>query len=301
MQTPTEFDRLSADRGWAGLDRLTLRDGRWTSSTAATETAFTADLQFAVSLAAEGSWWYSTRNTMICDLIDRQHVRGPMWEIGSGSGLVTAALEAHGLEVVAVEPGAGSVLAARRGVATSVDSTLEQIALPAASVASIGLFDVLEHVAEPASLLGEIHRVLSPSGHLVLSVPALGWLWSDADVQAGHRCRYNRRLLRSELEAAGFEVTTLGYRFASLVLPLAAGRSVPYRLGIHRAPEVAMQQVARSPGRIGSFLTWFERRVGLRLPFGTSLFAVARPSAPAFTAHPQQCHGINASDHRRSR
>jgi SAM-dependent methyltransferase len=276
MQTPAEFDRLSADRGWAGLARLTLRDGRWTSSTTPTDTAFTADLQSAVSLAAEGSWWYSTRNTMICDLIDRQHVHGPMWEIGSGSGLVAAALEAHGLELVAVEPSAGSVLAARRGVATSVDSTLEQLALPTASLASIGLFDVLEHVSDRVSFLGEIHRVLSPSGRLVLSVPALGWLWSDADVQAGHRCRYDRRSLRRELEAAGFEVTTLGYRFASLVVPLAAGRSVPYRLGIHRAPEVALQQVARSPGKLGTFLTGFERRVGPHLPFGTSLFAVAR-------------------------
>lgn len=40
-----------------------------------------------------------------------------------------------------------------------------------ASIDSISLLDVLEHVADQARLLGELHRVLKPGGLLVVTVP----------------------------------------------------------------------------------------------------------------------------------
>jgi SAM-dependent methyltransferase len=49
----------------------------------------------------------------------------------------------------------------------------EQIPLPDARVDLVLCTQVLEYVSDPAAVVAEIHRVLKPGGHLVLSVPAV--------------------------------------------------------------------------------------------------------------------------------
>jgi SAM-dependent methyltransferase len=278
MNSPAEFVRLKDVFGWSVDSHLVFREGRWVSSANETSTAFSEQMQSAVSEAAENSWWYRTRNDLIFDLLEKVGATGPLWEVGSGSGLVAAALEQRGQLVVAIEPGAGALLAGRRSITASVESTLEQLQLPERSLAAVGLFDVLEHLDDPAALLVEIRRVLAREGKLLVTVPALQWLWSDADEEAGHRCRYSAVELTSELTTAGFRVHEVGYRFASLVLPLALGRTLPSRLGIRRSPDSVYKQLARNPGRLGALAARFERKLGSRFPFGTSVFAIASRS-----------------------
>lgn len=45
-----------------------------------------------------------------------------------------------------------------------------------ASFDTILLADVLEHIAEPAALVGELARLLAPGGSIVISVPFLYWV-----------------------------------------------------------------------------------------------------------------------------
>jgi predicted SAM-dependent methyltransferase len=52
-------------------------------------------------------------------------------------------------------------------------------------LATIGAFDVLEHLEKPELLLDEIYRVLMPGGTFVCSVPAYQWLFSDFDIFDG--------------------------------------------------------------------------------------------------------------------
>jgi SAM-dependent methyltransferase len=48
------------------------------------------------------------------------------------------------------------------------------------AVDAVVLLDVMEHVANPAAMVAEAHRVLRPGGYLVLSVPHRGLLgWVD--------------------------------------------------------------------------------------------------------------------------
>ncbi|MCU1500236.1 MAG: hypothetical protein JWM47_4189, partial [Acidimicrobiales bacterium] len=145
VEAPTEFVRLQSDFHWSGVDRLVVVDGRWTSSDGGVHTAFSANLLSAIDLAAQNGWWHSTRNHLIRDTLGWSGITGPIWEIGSGTGVVAMDLQRHGIDVVAVEPSEGSVIAAGKGVAVSVDSTLEALQLPCRSVGAVGLFDVLEH------------------------------------------------------------------------------------------------------------------------------------------------------------
>jgi SAM-dependent methyltransferase len=67
------------------------------------------------------------------------------------------------------------------------------------------LTDVLEHIARPAALLGEIARVLAPGGRLVATVPFLYWVH-----EAPHDYfRYTQHGLRSLAATAGLAVVSL--------------------------------------------------------------------------------------------
>jgi SAM-dependent methyltransferase len=272
-----ELNRLRDQYGWAVDERLArTADRLWSADGATTATAFDGERHRSVDQAEATSWWYRTRNDMLVEFLEDLGGVATLWDVGAGSGLVARHLVRHGMDVVAVEPGIiGAQLAAEAGVPT-LCSTLDALDLPDASVDAIGLFDVLEHVEDRPALLRTIRRVLAPGGLLVVTVPAYAWLWSGADEVAGHQLRYRARSLRRELATAGFDVARLGYRFASLLLPVFLLRAAPYRLGRRVDAATVAAEIASGPsGRLGHLASLAERRIGSRLPFGTSIFAAA--------------------------
>lgn len=90
-------------------------------------------------------------------------------DLAAGTGKLTRALVAAGLDVVAVEP----LLELRAVLATSIDperihtGIAEAIPLPDASCDAITVADAF-HWFEPGAALREMHRVLRPGGGLVL-------------------------------------------------------------------------------------------------------------------------------------
>ena len=232
----------------------------------------------------EESFWFRHRNQVIALALERFPISGPLWDVGGGNGFQALVLERAGHRVVVVEPGAArSNVAALRGVGTVVRGTLGAIGLPPASIAGLSLFDVVEHLDDPAPLLAECRRVLAPGGRLFVTVPAWQALWSEADDYAQHHRRYTRAGLEQQLVEAGFRVDACTYFFQALVLPIAIFRALPYRLSLRRAgahAEVATGEHA--PGGLSQRVV--ERllarelaslRAGARPLFGASIIAVA--------------------------
>jgi SAM-dependent methyltransferase len=234
--------------------------------------AYSDEMWGSIDALVDDSWWYRTRNRIILQAISQSGHPCAAWDLGCGSGVVAKFLIEHGVSTLGVEPSRqGAVLSSRRGV-TSFHASIGELRLPDDSLDLVTMFDVLEHIEKRDATLAEVFRVLKPGGRLVLTVPALSMLWSHLD--GGHFVRYSRTSLRKELERAGFVVKTTGYFFFLTVLPLIVLRVLPFRLGMRRA--VATEAALRASGGVlGRIAAWSETRLAMRVPFGSSVLAVA--------------------------
>lgn len=249
------------------------------------EVAYPEEGNELTMLVEDASFWFAHRNRVIASLLDRFPVDGTLWDIGGGNGFQAKFLEDRGTSVVMVEPGpAGCRNARRRGVRNVVEGTLQALRLPAGALAAVSLFDVLEHLVDPAAMLAECRRVLRPDGRLYITVPAFGFLWSDEDVYARHQRRYTAASLAREVTGAGFRLEWESYYFQFLLLPVFLFRTLPFRLTPwtrdHRGE--SMDPTEHTPSRralavmnalLGRELEHIRR--GRRRRFGTSLVAVA--------------------------
>ena len=79
--------------------------------------------------------------------------------------------------------------------------------------------DLLEHLEDDNIVLDNIYKYLKNNGRLVLSVPALNFLFNQRDRAVGHYRRYGRREILNKLKQAGFEIEFVRY-WNLLFLPI---------------------------------------------------------------------------------
>jgi SAM-dependent methyltransferase len=233
----------------------------------------------------DGSFWFAHRNACLLALLRQFPATGPFFDVGGGNGFVAAALQSEaGLPVVLVEPGADGVRHAQaRGLQTVVQATLKEARFRDGSLPAVGFFDVLEHIDDEQGFLCEIRRCLAADGRIYLTVPAGRWLWSDADVQAGHFRRYTFASLRRALERAGFRPLFMSKMFSPLPLPLFLCRSLPSLFGRRRQAVRSYSRQHQSKGRglLERVWNWELTRLARRqsISCGTSCLAVAELSS----------------------
>lgn len=234
----------------------------------------------------EGSFWFRHRNAVLADVMRLFPPEGPIFDVGGGNGFVAKGLEAEGFPCVLVEPGEqGAANGVKRGLRTVICSTLEGANFRPGTIGAAGLFDVVEHIQDPAAFLRNLHSLMRPGGRVYVTVPAFEMLWSSEDAYAGHHRRYSARTLREALGGAGFEVEYVSYFFWFLILPVFLFRTIPSLLGLRRArPSAAdyAREHSRGPGFLAPLIDAaldYERgriRRRKRIPFGGSCLAVAR-------------------------
>ena len=250
----------------------------------------------AVSYPADGnavcfqvedeSFWFKHRNRCIVESVKQFSPNGQILDIGGGNGWVARALIDAGFPTVLLEPGHEGAANARthRQIPDVINATLEDAGLARSSVPAAGLFDVLEHIEDDRGFLATVADLLAPGGYLYLTVPAHRWLWSLADVDAGHFRRYSAKALRSQFERTGFDVQYLTYFFEPLVLPVFLLRTLPYAVGRSRRADPRMEHTGGSPRVSSNVERLLKREVGViarrrTLITGTSCLLVARKSS----------------------
>lgn len=147
---------------------------------------------------------------------------------------------AEGFETVLVEPGrVGAINAKNRGIPNVVCATTAEAGFREGSIGAIGLFDVVEHIADDREFVASMRSLLCPGGRLYVTVPAYSHLWSTEDEHAGHYRRYSRAAIEAVLRQCGFSVEYSTYIFRPLPVPVFLARTLPYRLKIAPARDAA--------------------------------------------------------------
>ena len=79
--------------------------------------------------------------------------------------------------------------------------------------------NVLEHIEYDADELLHVHDTLASGGHVCIFVPALQWLYGNADKAVGHYRRYHKQPLENLLRSANFEVVKIKYFDIAGIIP----------------------------------------------------------------------------------
>ncbi len=206
----------------------------------------------------------------------RPYLGHSVLDVGAGIGAFTERAAATGAAVTALEPELGALLRGRlsdRSQVTVLEHPVEDLAGDGA-FDSILCLNVLEHIEDDEDALQRFRRQLRPDGRLLLLVPAHRFLFGGYDRAAGHLRRYDRATLRALLHRAGFEIEELRH-----VNPVG-GLGWLARVRLRRGDEWPAGSF-RTFDRLVPVLRHLDR---LRLPFGLSLWAVARRSSSVDSA-----------------
>jgi SAM-dependent methyltransferase len=252
---------------------------------------YDADLFAQTSAAERTHFWYRARRDVVeaalGRFVDLGNPGAPILEIGCGNGNILALLSRHFRqdEVIGVDGFFAGLPGARAGSGRPVVQA-DVSALPFNGPFSVvGMFDVVEHLQNDTAALTSIRGLLGHRGRLVLTVPADPKLWSAFDVASRHFRRYTTATLQEVLERSGFEVVYLT-KFMSVLYPAMRIRRARLDGGRVAADATCIRDELTIPPEWANAplyrLLSLERhavRYGWRLPFGTSLLAVARPAS----------------------
>lgn len=204
-------------------------------------------------------------------------------DVGTGPGIHLPGLE--GRRVIAADLSQACLDDVRRRF-PRVETVQADIADPAfpgrmagRGIDTITCLNVLEHIPDDAQTLAGFRRILAESqGHLVLVVPAHQMLYGDMDRLADHRRRYARGGLTRLLGGAGFDILhARHFNPVGGLAWLANAKLLPVR--DLSAPVVNSQiRLFALMLPVARAADWLACRA-LRIPFGQSLIAVARPRA----------------------
>lgn len=250
------------------------------------DNGFEADL-FRVLYASErGHFWFEGRNRLIAWALERYGRPTPgmsFLEIGCGTGFVLQGLAQHfpDLRLYGSELFPEGLAFAAQRLPHAELFQMDARRIPYENeFDAIAAFDVIEHIPEDETVLGQMARALKPGGLLLLTVPQHRFLWSSFDTLSHHQRRYSRAELITKVQAAGFQVQRVT-SFVSLPFPLMLLDRLKERLLPPRAPRQpeAEFQVHPAVNRLLAGLLWAESgliRAGVSLPFGGSLLLVGQ-------------------------
>ncbi len=243
------------------------------------------EAQAATLIEADSEhWWFRSKGFFVARAL-RDHLPDgvgqlPLVDVGAGGGGVTATFGWRPDRLFSLD---GSELLCRQGrnrhALLAMVGVSEAVPLPSGRVGVVTLLDVIEHLEDPSPTLREARRMLDDRGLLVVNVPAHEWLWSGADELLGHVRRYNRPMLKAQLQEAGFEPLWMSHVFSWLVLPVWLQR----RLVTDRRRQLGLEETSPLVDGLAMILTRLERVLVRRvpLPVGTSVLCVARKAGAA--------------------
>jgi SAM-dependent methyltransferase len=233
------------------------------------------------ALLESDHWWFVARRAIVESVLHRHLppvTNRRIIDVGCGTGGMLPLLARFG-DVSGLEGDAQAVEHCERAFA-AFDVQRGDIPGDVPSDGSFDVaaaFDVIEHIDDDLGAVQSLRDAVHPAGSVVVTVPALSWLWSDHDVVNGHKRRYTRRSLADVIARAGLDLVHLSY-FNTVLLPTVAAARLAQRLLPRPVePHSDFTMPASPVNRLLTRAMSSERAIvaSRRLPVGVSLIAVA--------------------------
>jgi ubiquinone/menaquinone biosynthesis C-methylase UbiE len=241
----------------------------------------------ATARAERNHFWFRGFRAFVTPLVERAVDRHPaeILDCGAGTGHNLQWLSTFGRATGIDLTWSGLAYARAAGRTRLARASAAALPFGRASFDLVTSFDVLQCIPGAAEEMAvrEMHRVLRPGGHLVVTVAAFDLLRGNHSVLSREVRRYTRPNLRRLLERAGFTVLRLTYTNATLFPLVATVRGVQRISGLAAsdAATEAAREISIPPAPVNALLgrlLTLEALVvrAIPLPFGSSLMALAR-------------------------
>lgn len=173
----------------------------------------------------DAHFWFWSRTRIIESFIKRHISIDPgteakFCEVGCGTGLLSKQLVKKGYRVSCCDLFFEGLLFARERGSGDEYFQCNLLEFPFFNEFDVILAcDVLEHIAEDTNALSQLFEALKPGGYCIITVPAGKSLWSETDVHAGHKRRYDRDEIIRKVKYSGFLPVRTSY-FMTIPFPI---------------------------------------------------------------------------------
>ncbi|HDD44644.1 MAG TPA: methyltransferase domain-containing protein [Candidatus Desulfofervidus auxilii] len=166
-------------------------------------------------------------------LVKKYVIGKSILDAGCGTGHMTLELLNDGYEVTAIDISQELVDFTKRIIKeNNYRGEVHVLDLANAKVLGENKFDtivcldVLEHIRDDELAIKNLYYILKKNGHLIVSVPALRFLYGIRDKKIGHFRRYSKKELIKKLKNSGFQIVEIRYWNFLGVLPFLFSEKV---------------------------------------------------------------------------
>jgi len=159
-------------------------------------------------------WWWVARKKIVLNLLDK-HLNSKnknlILDAGCGTGAGMIYLSKFG-KVYGVDLSPIAVRFCRkRGIKNVKVGSVLRLPYKDNTFDLICLMDVIEHIKDDKKVIEEMHRVLKPGGLLLMTLPALPFIYSKHDSEQGHYRRYTKNDIKKLFKKNRFAEKKLTY------------------------------------------------------------------------------------------
>ena len=122
----------------------------------------------------------------------RRKKRGPVLDVGAGSGGLGRLLRGSGIAIDAIEPDATAAASAGASYRTVRVSTIEDADLPPSHYGVVVCADILEHTADPEAVLRRLMDAAEPDAEFLISLPNVAHLAARLIILSGRFPAHDR-------------------------------------------------------------------------------------------------------------